>query len=173
MPNRPRPTVPILLFGLVLPPLAGCASQQGFPSLEPRPIEAIARRPERTTTVAPAAPAPALLAQIDRIAAALDANAASWNKALGEVRSIVGAARGRPVGDERWVAAQQAISRLEPLRQASGALVEDLDALRLQQAQSPTPIDTGRLDTLWSRGVAQVESQSTAYRAVVAILPTG
>jgi len=161
------------LLCVTLMALAGCATDTAFPSLAPRPIEAIARQPERVVTDAPRPKDAALDAQVAEIAQALDANEREWATAIASTRSTVDRARGRAVGDDLWVSAQQAISRLEPIRQVAGTLVETLDRLRVAQAQRPVLADTTRLDSVWQRAVAQAESQATAYQAIVNILPAG
>lgn len=173
MPKFTPVTASAPLFCLAFATLAGCAADTAFPSLAPRPIEAIARQPERVATDAPRVTDPALEAQLGEIAQALDANEREWATAIATTRAMVDRARGRAVGDDLWVSAQQAISRLEPIRQVAGTLVETLDRLRVEQAQRVPLADTAHLDSVWQRAVAQADSQAKAYQAIVNILPAG
>ena len=166
-------TVRFPLFCLGLLALAGCGTAGSFPSLAPRPIESIARQPERDATPPPRAVDPALERRVAALDADLRADAAAWDAGVATTRTAIDRARGARVGEERWVLAQTAISRLESLRQATAAHLDAVAALRLAQAQSATPADTGRLDALWTRALAQVEAQNSLFTTLAGSLPTG
>lgn len=167
----PTALFPLLCLGLL--PLAACTSTSDFPSLQPRPIESIARQPERDATPPVRAVDPALEKQVATLDALLRADGTEWDAGVATARTAVGRARGARVGEESWVVAQQAVSRLESLRQATAAHLDSVAQLRLAQAQSATPADATRLDALWARGVAQVESQNSVFTTLAGSLPTG
>ncbi|HEX8445182.1 MAG TPA: hypothetical protein VF649_01090 [Sphingomonas sp.] len=173
MIRRTPPALALLLLSMGALVTSGCASTEGFPSLAPRPIEDIARRPERSTAAPVRAVDPVLDARVAAIDAQVTAAAGTWGAALATTRAAVDRARGKPIGDDQWVLAQQALSRLDSVRQAMGALVDDLDALRRHQAESPKPADLTQLDAAWARATTQAEAQDQAFRAVSAQLPNG
>ena len=161
-------------FGcLLLLPLTGCGAPAGFPSLAPRPIEAIARQPERVAAALPRRPDPALERQVTALAGQLRADEDAWAAGVAATRTAIARARGAAVGSESWIEAQLVISRLESLRQATGAHRDAVADLRLAQAQSATPADSTTLDALWRRAVAQVEAQNSLFSSLAGTLPTG
>lgn len=158
---------------LLLLPLAGCGSPAGFPSLAPRPIEAIARQPERTATAQPRTVDPALEARVTTLDGQLRTADAAWSAGVATTRTAIARARGAAVGADSWIEAQQVISRLESLRQATAAHRDAVADLRLAQAQSATPADTTTLDALWQRAGAQVDAQNSLFSSLAGSLPTG
>lgn len=111
--------------------LVACAAQGDFPSLAPRAIE----RDEapRAAAPAPAAdPDPQLLSRI----AALLADARRGQEAFEAVLPAAASASGAAgeAGSEIWVAAQQAISRLEAARAPSVIALAELDRLAIVHA---------------------------------------
>ena len=115
--------------------LTGCAgADETFPSLLPRAVERPAPDPDAPQAT-PTGPAdPALLARLAGMTAAAQAGDTAFRAELTDARRAVAAAGGARPGDDRWMNAQQAISRLEAAQgEIAGALV-DLDTLEREQA---------------------------------------
>lgn len=118
-------------------PLAACAAVQGgeAPSLAKRPIEGRFDVAPPAVVVAPPGPLPADLAgRLQR----WEADGAAGQQAFAAERaaaaSAVSAAAGAPVASERWVVAQQAISRLVGARAPLTAALADIDRLYLDRS---------------------------------------
>lgn len=115
--------------------LAGCLSQGPFPSLAPREGEQLAiEEPVREAVEAPADPGLRLRALELRQQAARGERA--FDAAFGRAESAVRAA-GAP-GSDSWIAAQQAVSRLEAARLETTEALAQLDRLRAGRADMPT-----------------------------------
>ena len=100
-------------------PLAGCAAAPGgdAPSLAKRPVEGRFDIAPPAVVVAPPGPLPADLAgRLARWEADAAAGQQGFAAERGTAASLVSAAAGAPVASERWVVAQQAISRLGAAR---------------------------------------------------------
>lgn len=118
--------------------LAACSSGASgdYPSLAKRPIE------ERFAVVEnvplpPPGPLPADLAgRLDRWRADADAAAVAFTAMRGEAEAAVAAARGAAAGNEAWVAAQQALSRLSVSRGPLVVALGDIDALYVARQDS-------------------------------------
>lgn len=127
---------PVLIAAL---PLAACAGGAGngeaAPSLAHRPVEGRLNVAPPTVPVTLPGPLPADLAgrlvrwQSDA-AAAQQAFAAE----RGNAAALVSAATGAPVASERWVVAQQAISRLIAARAPLTGALADIDRLYLDRS---------------------------------------
>lgn len=114
--------------------LAGCAAQGGFPSLAPRAVERIAD--EEPVTAAPVVPADAALrGLVAELIADARRGQAAFEAALPAAASAVSGAG--PAGSEGWIAAQQAISRLEAARAPTTIALAALDRLRVERASRP------------------------------------
>ena len=113
--------------------LPGCAATGPFPSLAPREVERIyaAGDPLQTTPDAPSRPA--LAGQVSDLVAAANDGDAAFERALAAARPL--AARAGARGSESWIAAQQAISRVEAARVATTRALGDLDQFAHTQAQ--------------------------------------
>ena len=116
--------------------LAGCAPEGEFPSLALRPIEAENPREEPVRTPPVVASDPAIRAR----AAALLAQAHDGERAFAaaHVRAAALARGAGAPGSESWVAAQEAISRVEATRAAATRALGDLDRLATERAALPT-----------------------------------
>jgi hypothetical protein len=116
--------------------LAGCVSQGPFPSLAPRPAEM------EDWSEEPVRPVPVVADDIElgRRIAALLAEAQAGNRAFTAEAPAAerAAARAGGRGSDSWLEAQQAISRLEAARGATGAALAELHALDLARASAPT-----------------------------------
>jgi hypothetical protein len=126
----------LLTAGLV--GLSGCSTTVDHPSLAPRAIERFS-----VTEPEPAPPQPAPLpedASRQERASALVAQAvesdARFRERLAEAKGIVASGSGAAPGSEAWVQAQQAISRVETLREPVSRTLADLDALQIAAADS-------------------------------------
>jgi hypothetical protein len=126
--------------------LAGCAQQGQFPSLARRPAEDIdmSVEPVREAPVVPVNET--LRARIEQLTEALRNGERRFEGDHADAASAARAAG--PRGSESWVAAQQAISRLEASRAQTTAALADLHQLRLERADLPTgEEDQAALDT--------------------------
>ena len=117
--------------------LSGCAAAQGGggPSLAKRPVEERFDVAPPAVVVAPPGPLPADLA--GRLAR-WQSDAAGAQQAFAAARdstaALVSAAAGAPIAGERWVVAQQAISRLVATRAPLTAALADIDRLYLERS---------------------------------------
>ena len=118
--------------------LGGCSTVADHPSLAPRAIERFT-----TTKPAPAPPPPAALpedaSRQERagllLAQAIESDA-RFQERLAEVRTVVASGSGAAPGSEAWVQAQQAISRIETLREPVSRTLADLDQLQIDATQA-------------------------------------
>lgn len=154
--------------------LAGCTTEQHrFPSLAPRPIEALAPR----AVEAPVAPTPpgtsdaALDAQAAAARALAEGSVAPFDGELADARRAIEAARGASPQSEAWIRAQQAITRADGARGPATQALSDLDRLRLDAAKRAEPLDTSALDAAWERAAAIEADQRARFDAVAAALP--
>lgn len=154
-----RALPPLLAAALAL---GGCAADGSFPSLAPREAERLyaAGDPLQTTPDAPVRPGLA-----DRVAgfvAAAAAGEADFASALAAAQPL--AARAGTRGSESWIAAQQAISRVEAARAATTRALGDLDQFAAEQArQGPlATADYQRLTEATGRVQAQADRQRQA-----------
>ena len=109
---------------------AGCAVDSAYPSLAPRPIEDMSlaepvQRPVPAGT--PSAIATAHYAPSVEKARAADAD---FRTTLAEAHDALDRGRGAAEGSDEWLAAQQALSRVETARDIVTAVLGDLDAAR-------------------------------------------
>lgn len=142
--------------------LAGCAESGGvYPSLAPRPIERVSieepvTAPDRS---APPVADPAVDAGVATQLAAAEAADRQFTTELAATRRAVSAAAGKPAESEAWVAAQQALSRLDQRRGAVSSALANLDAMMVTAggAASPTVGDA------WVRVSDIDERQRTVF----------
>lgn len=131
---------PFLLPLAVVPlALSGCAAAQasgsGAPSLAKRPVEGRFDVAPPSVAVTPPGPLPTDLA--GRLARWNSDSAAAQQAFAAErdtASSAVSAASGAPVASERWVVAQQAISRLIAARAPLTGALADIDRLYLERS---------------------------------------
>ena len=116
--------------------LAGCAAQGPFPSLAPRPAEL------EDMSVEPVRPEPVVAddpALAERIAALTGEARAGWRAFEAEAGAAERAAAASGAsGSDSWLAAQQALSRLEAARGRTMAARAALDELALERQGQPT-----------------------------------
>ncbi|HEY0149657.1 MAG TPA: hypothetical protein VGB70_11735 [Allosphingosinicella sp.] len=131
-----------LLAGLLT---VGCAASGTFPSLAPREVEAIYAAGDPLQSAPEAPDRAGLSGRVAAFAAAANENDAAFERALGAARPL--AARAGGSGSESWIAAQQAISRVEAARAATTRAVADLDEFALAEARQG-PLSTSDYELL-------------------------
>lgn len=130
---------PIFLSALLALPLAACAGGvgggEGAPSLAHRPVEGRFEVAPPSVAVTPPGPLPADLAgRLARWEADAGAAQQAFAAERGNAVGLVSAAAGAPVASERWVVAQQAISRLVAARAPLTGALADIDRLYLDRS---------------------------------------
>jgi len=116
--------------------LAGCADQSGYPSLAARPIEGIMDKPITPAVAPPAVPNSERATRIASLLEQAETADRAFRAAQGETERAIAAAAGASRGDERWIVAQQQLSRLEAARVPVGHVLADLDELGVAQADA-------------------------------------
>ncbi len=138
--------------------LSACAAQGPFPSLAARPEEGLISLAEPVRPPVEAASDAALRGQVatlrERGRAGARAFDAAYPAAERAARNIGNA------GSDSWIAAQQAISRLEAARGEASAALTDLDRLSVERADVPT--NTGDYAMI-GEAMAEIE-RATAER---------
>jgi len=132
--QRPLPCWPGLAAAALA--LAGCVPGDDFPSLAPRPAERdlSTEDPERPQVAVP--DDPGLRAGVEALRAEAAAGERAFEAAYPAAAAAVAAA-GPPESDG-WVAAQQALSRLEAARARTMRALAELDRLAVAGADRPT-----------------------------------
>jgi len=152
-----RPSLRPCLLLLCLPALAllaGCAGNAGpFPSLLPRPIEKQLGEPGVPPVVAPVPDDPEVAARASEFVAAAQAAHREFRAALPAAEEAV--RRAGASGSESWLAAQQAISRVEAAEAPTLRALADLDRYAADRAKA-RPLSKGDLARLQD---ATAESQ--------------
>jgi hypothetical protein len=151
---------PLALAAALL--LSACAAPGTFPSLAPREAERLyaAGDPLQTTPEAP--DRAAIAEQIGAVSATAGDGNAAFQRELAAAQPL--AARAGRSGSESWIAAQQAISRVEAARATTTRALADLDQFASEQARmGPLSIaDFGRLKAAVARLQAQADRQQQA-----------
>jgi hypothetical protein len=160
--SRPSPlqSLPLAALAGLAAWLAGCAAPGPYPSLAPRPIEKALGEPAVPPAVAPLPDDPAVAA---RVAAFLDearAGDAEFRAALPAASAAV--RRAGAVGSDRWIEAQQAVSRAQTAEMRTTRALADLDRFGVDQANAKTlsPGDLARLQA----ATAEVQRLADAQR---------
>lgn len=154
--------------------LSGCAAAQGgdAPSLAKRPVEGRFDVAPPAAVVALPGPLPADLA--GRLAR-WESDAASAQKAFAAERnstaSTVSAAAGAPVASERWVVAQQAISRLTAARAPLTGALADIDRLYIERSVDEAIDGLPDIYALRDRLTDMASAQDAVLDALNAQLP--
>ena len=128
---------PALAALAALPAITGGCTRDGeFPSLEPRAVEREDPLEEPVRTPPRVASEPALRGRAAELVAEARRGERAFEAALGPASA---AARGAGApGSERWVVAQQAISRAEAAREPTMRALAELDRLVTERATVPT-----------------------------------
>jgi len=150
-----RSSAPILL--LLAASLAGCTSPGGpYPSLQPRPAEAIDPRLPVPPLSAPGPVSASLAAQLDDLVRQGRAGDSAFGGAMAEAERLAGAA-GAPQS-ESWIAAQQALSAAAAARATTTKALGDIDAIAASQLE--------RQRTISPADLAAVQQASAAVAAI-------
>ncbi|ABF53749.1 hypothetical protein [Sphingopyxis alaskensis] len=163
-----------LLSVLLALPLSACAAGASgdAPSLAKRPVEGRFDVAPPPVAVPPPGPLPADLA--GRLAR-WKADAAAGERAFAAEHSAaatrVAAAAGAPVASERWIVAQQAISRLVAARAPVSAALADIDRLYVERSVAEAVDGLPAIHALRERLAGLVSAQDAAIAALAAELP--
>ncbi len=126
---------PTALCGLLI--LGGCAAASGeFPSLQPREVERNISLEEPVRTPPVVAPSAELTSQAQGLLGRARAGDRAFDAEYPRAQRAAAAAGGS--GTDSWVAAQEAVSRLEASRAETTRALADLDQLLLARAAVPT-----------------------------------
>ena len=154
--------------------LAACATAQNSaaPSLAKRPVEGRFDVAPPAVVVAPPGPLPADLA--GRLAR-WEADGAAGQQGFAAERdstaALVSAAAGAPVASERWVVAQQAISRLIAARAPLTGALADIDRLYLERSVDEATDGLPDIYALRDRLADTVSTQDAVIEALSRQLP--
>ncbi len=154
--------------------LSACAVTQGgdAPSLAKRSVEGRFDVAPPAVAVTPPGPLPADLA--GRLAR-WESDAAGAQQAFAAERnstaSLVSAAAGAPVASERWVVAQQAISRLTAARAPLTGALADIDRLYLERSVDEAIDGLPDIYALRDRLADMVSAQNAVLDALNGQLP--
>ena len=123
--------------------VSGCSTAVDHPSLAPRAIERFTAAEPAPAPLPPAAlPEDASRQERVRVLTtqAVEADA-RFREGLAEAQGTVSKGAGAAPGSEAWVQAQQAISRIEILREPVSRNLADLDALQVAAVQAGVGTD--------------------------------
>jgi hypothetical protein len=173
MTTAPLPTYRacLVLVPLLSALLTGCATRESgrFPSLLPRAVETRSEAlPEVTPAVAE--PDPATDTAIAELRRTLDTTTAAFAPAAATAERLARAAKGTPVGGERWVTAQSALAELDGYRATTSGTLTDVDALAQARLADAKP-DYPAITALQSDAQAAFDAQSARIAAISAMLP--
>ena len=159
---------------LLCPLMGSCAASGPYPSLLPRPEELDRNKTAPQASVAPPTPAdPALASRIEQLLANARGGETTFRAELPRTESLVAAA-GAP-GSDRWIEAQQALSRLEAARSSTTVAASELDALARTRVEA-NPAGVGADAASIAAAIDQVhrltEGQDQAIARLAAALPT-
>lgn len=163
-----------LLFAPLLLSLPACAGTQANdgPSLAKRPVEGRFDVAPPAPVVAPPGPLPTDLA--GRLAR-WESDGAAGQQAFAAERSstasLVSAAAGAPIASERWVVAQQAISRLTAARAPVTGALADIDRLYLERSVDEQVDGLPDIYALRDRLADLVSTQDAVIEALSSQLP--
>jgi hypothetical protein len=167
-----RPSPLLLLPLAVLAGLAACAAPGPYPSLAPRPIERMLGEPGVPPVVAPLPDDPAVAARVASFLADAKAGDAEFRTALPAASAAV--RRAGAVGSDRWIEAQQALSRAETGEMRTARALSDLDRYGVDQANARalSPGDLARLQAAAADVQRLADSQQAEIRRLQAALKT-
>jgi hypothetical protein len=158
-----RAALPFSLLLVVSAGLAGCGAQGSFPSLAPRPIEKELGEPGVPPVVAPLPDDPALPARAAAFLAEARAGERAFRAALPAAEKAVGGAGA--VGSDRWIQAQEAVSRAEAAEAQTVRALADLDHYAVEQANAKA-LSTADLARLQA-ATAEAQRLAGAQRAEI------
>ncbi|WP_375249943.1 hypothetical protein [Sphingomonas sp.] len=140
-----------------------------YPSLAPRPAEAIGFEEPAPPPPASVTADPELDARVARLVRQREEAVAAFDRGAARAEGLARAARGSSAGSERWLDAQTALAELDALRAAHGDAVtglEDLAATRAQGLQPAYPA----LESALSASRATAAAQTRRIDAIAAML---
>ena len=149
------------LLGLVML-VSGCAEPGPYPSLAPRPIERALALADEAPPPPPLPDTPEVTARAAELVEQARGGMPAFERALGVAeRAVRGAGA---AGSDSWVAAQQAVSRVEAARAVTTRAMGELDAYSVSQAatRSLSPNDLERLAAAAAEVQAISDRQSEA-----------
>lgn len=166
---------PLLLPAAALFSLSACAATESggaAPSLAKRPVEGRLDVAPPSVVVTPPGPLPTDLAgRLARWEADSAAAQQAFAAERGPTASLVSAAVGAPVASERWVVAQQAISRLMATRAPLTAALADIDRLYLERSIDEAVDGLPDIYALRGRLADTAAAQDAIIRALAEQLP--
>ncbi|WP_428632418.1 hypothetical protein [Sphingopyxis sp.] len=164
--------LPLALAASLSFSVSAAAQKTAAPSLAKRSVEGRFDVAPPAVVVAPPGPLPADLG--GRLAR-WEADAAGAQQAFAAERnttaSLVSAAAGAPVASERWVVAQQAISRLTATRAPLTAALADIDRLYLDRSVDDAIDGLPDIYALRDRLAETVSTQDALLEALSSQLP--
>lgn len=155
-------------------PLSACAAAQGqaAPSLAKRPVEGRLNVAPPAIVVPPPGPLPADLAgRLARWESDGTAGQAAFAAERDTAVGLVNAAAGAPVASERWVVAQQGISRLVAARAPLTAALADIDRLYVERSIDEAIDGLPDIYALRDRLAETVSAQDAVIEALSRQLP--
>ena len=152
--------------------VCAAAQSQEAPSLAKRPVEGRLNVAPPVVVVPPPGPLPADLAgRLQR----WDSDGAAGQQAFAAERDIavglINAAAGAPVASERWVVAQQGISRLVAARAPLTAALADIDSLYIERTTDDAIDGLPDIYALRDRLTETVSAQDAVIEALSKQLP--
>lgn len=125
------PCAPTALILPVLLALAGCTgASAGYPSLAPRPIEALSLAEPARPAPAPAVADATALARYAPVIGQARVDDATFRRTFQQERDTLERGREAPRGSDAWTAAQTSLSRVETARAPVARALSELDAAR-------------------------------------------
>ena len=169
--THPFPSRRSLALLAVFLAATGCVAQTStrYPSLLPRAIETRSEA-EPEAVVAVVVADPAADAEVAKLRKSLDETVAAFGPAAAAAERLATAAKGDPVGGERWIAAQTALGGLDGYRATTSSIVSDVDAMALARAADGKP-DYPAIAALHDAAQAAFEAQAARIAAIGARLP--
>ncbi|MFM9851278.1 MAG: hypothetical protein ACKVOJ_00520 [Sphingomonadaceae bacterium] len=156
--------------------MAGCAQQGDFPSLAKRPFET--SRTAGETVAVPASRAPerasdaGLPARLSAAITRAQNGADAFASAFAIAQQSVTAAAGSAPGSELWIAAQLAITRLEPLRSPAQSAMISIDDESRAIITGVSDGDRAQIDAARAQVAAISDAQTAQIQNLIARLRT-
>lgn len=164
--DRPPPPARLAIAAALVIALAGCEGQSGgYPSLAPRPIEQLSlAEPNRPSSPVAAAPDAAAARQYAPLVEQARKADVDFRQVMEEERGALGRSRGAAQGSDTWLAAQEALSRIETARGPVAKALADLDVAR---SSLDPQMDTGAMVAIGA-AFDQVQRISNDEQAAIA-----
>ena len=149
---------------------AGCGASGDYPSLAPRPAEALYASGDPERVPVPAPDDPAIAQHIAPLLEAGRSGEAAFDAALRRAREAAG--RAGAAGSDSWVDAQQALSRAAAARTTTTRALADLDLYAVARAKEGplSPADAERLSAATASLQAIADRQQSQIESVEGLL---